>query len=261
MLIIMTVLIITGCAAGKTKNLPCSEPVQAIVGFPEILKSKKVAVLLWHREAQVESCHHEGLMQGKQYWMFGLSKEQKNILFKNAGEITSLSFITELNHQGLIAELINDYDDKIIKSHDFLITGKIEKIVLNTYGRGFKEGYGSAGNYWEATVTLAGLKVEDTSSKHVLFEGNIETYAKLQPCPVTLDWTMLAYACKSLNGALELQKMQQAKTVLTAASKGEAYLENFKPTYSIEGYRITPIEVAARKAAVELLTRIKNPAQ
>ena len=87
------------------------------------------------------------------------------------------------------------------------------------------EGFGSAGDYWEAKVFFADIKVEDTTSNEMLFNGTMETYAKLKPCPVKLDWTFLSLVNRSLNSSFQMQEIRQAKTAAQAVSKGKAYFQ------------------------------------
>ncbi|OQY15551.1 MAG: hypothetical protein B6I32_06830 [Desulfobacterium sp. 4572_20] len=134
-------------------------------------------------------------------------------------------------------------------------------MILNTYGHGTKEGFGSAGNYWEATVFFSNIQLKDTQSNRVFRVDDIQSYAKLENCPAQLDWTMLTVAVKSLQGALYLYQMRAASSPFTAISKGKKYVETWKADYALDKYVVSPIEVAARHAAAQFLQRLSTDAQ
>ncbi|MBN1521267.1 MAG: hypothetical protein JW928_01940 [Candidatus Aureabacteria bacterium] len=248
---------LAGCVTTGTKDLPESETTQAFIGPPDVFQDKSVGVYIIYQHAKIEGGHHEGLMQVKQPWIFGMSKEQKDFLYGQAGEFASHAFTNELGRQGINVTPLKEWSEKLFKKHDYLVTARIEKIILNTFGRGTVEGFGSAGDYWEARIFFSDITVKETHAEKILFHGNTETYAKLKPCPVKLDWTFLSLVNRSLNSSLQMQEMQEAKTALQALSKGKAYLKNWEASYSIEGYQMTPMEVAARKAACELIGKLR----
>ena len=256
-LIVLSFTALSGCMTSGTKDLPVSKPDQAIIGTPNTFQGKNIGVYVLYHDAKVEGGHHEGLMQVKQPWIFGMSKEQKEILYGNAGEFAANAFISELARQNLNIALLRDWNEKLFKKYDYVITATIEKIIINTFGRGTMEGFGSAGDYWEAKVLFSNVKMEDPETGEIFFDENMETYAKLKPCPVKLDWTFLTIVNKSLQNSSLMEEIADARTAAKAVSKGKAYVKNWEASYHIEGYRITPMEVAARKAACKLIMNCK----
>ena len=257
LLLLLGPYVLSGCAANITRSLPVTQVRPSMVDIAPNLKSSRLGIVLFaHKDAKIEGGHHEGLLQVRQPWIFGISKAQKDMLYGNAAELAALSFASELKNQGLFVTLLKDARDVSSNNSDLLLTGKVERVILNTYGHGTKEGFGSAGNYWEATVSFSNIKLTDVQSQKGFPVGDIQSYAKLENCPAQLDWTMVTVAVKSLKGALLLYQIQTASSPLTVASKGKKYVETFKADYTVDKYMISPIEVAARHAAAQFLQRI-----
>jgi hypothetical protein len=259
LLLILSPYLISGCAANLTRSLPCTKLHPDIIDTAPRLKGSHFDIVLFDsKEAKIEGGHHEGLLQVRQPWIFGLSGTQKEMLYGSAGELAALSFASELKNQGLHVTLLKDVENIDSRRCDLLLTGKVERVTLNTYGYGTKEGFGSAGNYWEATVFFSNIQLKHMRSNKVFWIDDVQGYAKLENSPAKLDWTMLTVAVKSLKGALYLQQMQAASSLLTAASKLKGYVENWEADYTLDHYEVSPIEVAARHAAAQLLRNMKG---
>ena len=257
-LILLGVYVMSGCAANVTRSAPCTQLRPNMVQTPTLLKGCQLAVVQFDSEnTKIERGHHEGLLQVRQPWIFGISKEQKEMLYGNAGQLAALAFASELKNQGLALTLLEDMPGASSKDFDLILTGKVERVILNTYGHGTIEGFGSAGNYWEATVLFSNIQLEDMRSNKLFRVNDIQSYAKLEDSPAQLDWTILTVAVKSLQGALYLYQMQTTSSPLTAVSKGKKYVETWKADYRLDNYVISPIEVAARHAAAQFLQKVK----
>ena len=254
---VFLVLVVTGCATIGTKDLPVSDVTQVKVDIPEGISDRTVAVYLAYEDARIKGGHHEGLMQVRQPWIFGMSKHQKEILYGEAHEFARNAFISELLRQGVLVTPFEEKDQSRLSDYDILVSGSIEKIILNTYGRGTVEGFGSAGDYWEAKILLEDVTVTDQRSDEILYQGEIETYAKLRPCPVQLKWNFMTMINKSLSSSTRLPEVGSANTAVQSLSKGTSFAKTWDAAYFIDGYKTTPIEVAARQAACELLMRSK----
>jgi hypothetical protein len=254
----LSLYLLSGCAANVTRSLPCTQVHPGIIDTAPYVKGSHLGIVPFESaETEIGGGHHEGLLQVRQPWIFGLSKEQKEILYGNAGELASLAFAYELKRQGIRMSLLEDRGEPSSSGCELLLTGKVEQVILNTYGHGTKEGYGSAGNYWEATVSFSNVTLNNMRSNKVLWAGDIQGYAKLENSPAKLDWTMLTVALKSLQGALYLQQMQAAASPLSAMSKGKSYVQTWEADYTIDRYEVSPIEVAARHAAAQFLQNIR----
>jgi hypothetical protein len=256
-LLALSLYLLSGCAANVTRSLPYTQILPGIIDTAPYMKGSHLGIVPFDsRETEIGGGHHEGLLQVRQPWIFGLSKEQKETLYGNAGELAALSFASELKRQGIRMSPLKDSREPSSNGCKLLLTGKVERVILNTYGHGTKEGYGSAGNYWEATVLFSNIELRDIQSNELLWAGDIKGYAKLENSPARLDWTMLTVAIKSLQAALYLQQMQAAASPLSAMSKGKSYVQTWEADYTIEPYEISPIEVAARHAAAQFLQNI-----
>jgi len=254
----LSIYLLSGCAANVTRSLPYTQVHPQIIDTAPSVKASHLGVVPFESaETEIGGGHHEGLLQVRQPWIFGLSKEQKEILYGNAGELASLSFASELKRQGIHMSLLQDKGEPSSSGCELMLTGKVQRVILNTYGHGTKEGYGSAGNYWEATVVFSNVSLHDRRSNKVLWAGDIQGYAKLENSAAKLDWTMLTVALKSLQGALYLQQMQAAASPLSAMSKGKSYVQTWEADYTMDRYEISPIEVAARHAAAQFLQTIR----
>ncbi len=59
---------------------------------------------------------------------------------------------------------------------DFALTGTVRSMEINTYGQGTWEGFGSAGNYWEATIRVTDIEnVRYTDKKMIWLETSRST--------------------------------------------------------------------------------------
>jgi len=251
--------LLSGCAANLTRSIPVTPIHPDIIGLEPRFKNIHLGIQLFeNKDAKIEGGHHEGLFQVRQPWIFGISKAQKEALYGNAGQLAALAFASELKNQGFNVTLFEDGLKPDPNGHGLLLTGKVERIVLNTYGRGTKEGFGSAGDYWEASVYFSDIVLEDNISKKVYWSGNLQSYAKLENCPAKLDWTMLTLAVRIIKGSLYLYQMQTASSTLSALSKGKSYVKNWEAEYELEAYDVSPIEVAARHASAQLLKNIRT---
>ena len=178
-----------------------------------------------------------------QPWIFGLKPEQKKLLYDNAAEVAALAFAAEIQRQGLTVRA---------EAPDFTLAGTVRSVAVDTYGHGTVEGFGSAGDYWEARIVFAGLRLVETRSGRVLWQGDQSGYAKLSPCPAHLDWTMLTLVEKTLRG----------QALLAGGLKNaNDYLHNFEGSYTVDAKAATPIELAARVAASEWLAKAFVPSE
>jgi hypothetical protein len=233
-----------GCMANATRHTAVTTAPEVRRAVPEAVRGRRVAVSMDVQGAQIKGGHHEGLMQVRQPWIFGLKTEQKALLYDNAPQVAALGFSSELQRQGLA---VNPEDA------DYVLTAVLKTVTLNTYGHGTTEGYGSAGNYWEARVAFAEATLADARTGRVVARGPREGYAKHSPSPARLDWTMLDLLAKSLKGAMILHDLKTAKNPTGILTKGKDYLYNFEGTYTMDEVKETPIDLAARVAAASLL--------
>jgi hypothetical protein len=191
----------------------------------------------------VSGGHHEGLLQVKQPWIWGLSDEQKNTMYSDLANVARYAFINEFSSLGLKVRVTDRAQDASGKPAAIAINGKIAAIEMNTYGHGLSgtfAGFGSAGNYWEAKVAFTDITVTGKSG-NLIWSGNLEKYCKLLDSPVKLDWTIFTLMANSL-------KMSSAN--LSALGDG---IYSSKGEYRLEEVAANPVERAARLAAIDLL--------
>ena len=233
---LVTALALTGCAG--TRAIPTTPAPEVRAALPAALRGRSIAITLDASAAAIQGGHHEGLLQVPQPWIFGLKPEQKQLLYDHAAQVAALGFAAEIQRQGLAVQT---------GSPAFTLAGTVRSVTLNTYGHGTVEGFGSAGDYWDARVDFAGLRLVETRTGRVLWQGDQAGYAKLSPCPAHLDWTMLTLVEKSLRGHVLLAG---------GVKNADDYLHNFEGSYTLDDKAGTPIERAARVAAAEWLTKV-----
>lgn len=243
-------ILLLGCAANLTRSLAVTPAPPPQATLPARLHGLRVAVAMDATHTRIRGGHHEGLLQVRQPWIFGLKPEQKALLYDHAGEVAALAFSAELKNQGLVVDP---------ERADLALEGTVRTVTLDTYGHGTVEGYGSAGNYWEATVEFGPLRLTDARTGQVLWDGPESGYAKLSPCPARLDWTMLTLLTRSLKGAVALGKLQTAHNPAGIVQAGKDYVYAFEGSYTLDEVKATPIDVAARQAAVAMLGRVAWP--
>jgi len=232
-----------GCGLRKVAATPAAV---AQTGLPAQVKDKRIAVAMGFDATKVKGGHHEGLLQVRQPWMMGLKAEQKHLLFDNAGKVAALAFSAELQNQGLV---VNP------EGAEFTLGGTVQVVTLNTYGHGSKEGWGSAGNYWEATVEFTNLRLTDNRTGHLLWEGAQDGYARLTPCPLHMDWGILKILATTMQVSLSLTS---TGTFNPMAVKNAS--DALDGSYRLEEVAVTPIDVASRLAAVAMLAKVPWPA-
>lgn len=248
-LLLLLPLLLDGCMANSTRSQPVTElPLAAPTGARPF-QGRSLDLRLDLGGMKVEGGHHEGLMQVRQPWIFGLTKEQRATLYGQAGPVAVLAFATELKRLGARVEE---------GTPELELRGRLRTVVLNTYGKGTKEGFGSAGDYWEATVKFEGLELRDRRSGALLWAGPLEEYAKARPCPASLDWDLLTLSVKILSSSVALQTV--ATGGVAAIGAGKDYVQTFAADYTLDRTQVSPIEVAGRKAAQHFLALTAAPA-
>jgi len=243
----LSAFLLIGCMAGSTRSLPFTEypPADAIYlrggKFPIEVSPFDIS------STEIRGSHYEGLLQVRQPWIWGLSEEEKKTLYGNLANIVRFAFIDELlrRDQRIIIPGYSASTERI----DYAITGTVRSVELNTYGQGTREGFGSAGNYWEATVEVADVAIVRYSDKKTIWQGDITQYCKLAGSPVKLDWTIFTVIRKSLENGLTLSKGATPGRV-------EKMVENTSGDYELEPVNQNPVEIAARLAALDVLKRI-----
>ena len=219
---------------------------RAQASLPARLQGLRIKVALDFHATKVKGGHHEGLLQVRQPWFMGLSSAQQHLLYDNAGQVAALAFAAGLQAQGLVVQ-----PDQA----EFILEGTVRVVTVNTYGHGSKEGFGTAGNYWESTVAFTDLKLAETATGRVLWEGTQEGFARLTPCPLHMDWGLLKAMIKALSTSLE---MSTPKGMLNQVVSRDAF-QAYDGSFVLEKITATPIDVAARLAAAEMLGRVPWP--
>jgi hypothetical protein len=233
----------TGCGLRTVEATPMPK---AQASLPAQVQGKTVSVALAFNAAKVKGGHHEGLLQVRQPWFMGLTSEQRHLLYDNAGQVAALGFAAGLKDQGLVVQP---------EQAAYLLGGTVRVVTMDTYGHGSKEGFGSAGNYWEAKVEFSELKLTEALTGRVLWEGSQEGYARLTPCPLHMDWGILKVLVQTMSTSLQLST---PKGLLNQVVSRDAF-DGYEGSFKLEDVTATPIEVAARQAAVEMLGKVVWP--
>ena len=104
-------LLLNGCMAGKTRSLPFTEypPEEAInLGAGKFTIEVNPFDI---SSTDIKGGHYEGLLQVRQPWIWGLSKEQKESLYGDLGNIVRYAIIDEF--LGPVRGLFADGDPKV----------------------------------------------------------------------------------------------------------------------------------------------------
>lgn len=242
----LLMLALVGCMANRTRGLEVTVLPQASAREANPLNGRSLGLLLEMDGIRIGGGHHEGLLQVRQPWIFGLTATQRAQLYDQAGPVAFLAFAAELKLQGVKVEE---------SSPELELRGRLQRVDLHTYGKGTKEGFGSAGDYWEATLSLEDLELRERTTGRVLWRGRVEEYAKVKPCPASLDWDLLTLSLKILKGSVQLQTLPVSG--VAALRAGNAYVHTFEADYRLDTSQVSPIEMAARKAAQKLLFEIR----
>jgi len=232
-----------GCGLHKVEATPMP---QTQTSLPVELRGRRIAVALDSGAAKIKGGHHEGILQVRQPWFLGLKPEQRHLLYDHAAEVAALAFGAEIQNQGLAVKP----DDA-----EFTLTGTVQAITLDTYGHGSTEGFGTAGNYWEATVEFSGLRLTENRTGRLLWEGPQDGYARLTPCPLHMDWGILKTMIVTLQNSITLAGPKAAMNPLAVKDTLNAY----DGAYVLDEPHATPIDVAARQAAVALMAKVPWP--
>jgi hypothetical protein len=244
---LLSILFLNGCMAGKTRSLPFTEypPSSTDIAY---LKKATIAVQPFDISSTVfTGGHHEGLMQVRQPGIWGLSTEQQKILYGDLGNIVRYAFIDELMKRNQRVIILGQSFPT--RKPDYTVSGVVRSVELNTYGQGTREGFGTAGNYWEATVELADVAIIRSSDNAAVWRGDMTEYCKLADSPAKLDWTIFTVLQKSLQEGLALSKG------ITPGGVQEA-IEISAASYEVGPVQKTPVEIASRLAALDVLKRI-----
>ena len=245
---VLSVLFLTSCMAGKTRSLPFTEFPPADRADIAHLKRSTIAIQPFDiSSTEIIGGHHEGLMQVRQPWIWGLSNEQKEVLYGDLGNVVRYAFIDELLKRNQRVIILGQ--DLSIRKPTYTVTGSVQTVELNTYGQGTREGFGSAGNYWEATIKLGNVVIIRSRDNVTVWKGDVTEYCKLPHSPAKLDWTIFTVLQKSLQEGLALSKGVTAVAVQDAVEASAA-------SYEIGPIQRNPVEIASRLAALSVLQRI-----
>jgi hypothetical protein len=242
---------LNGCAKmGATRSLPFTEFPPRDFLIPVQAKKTTLAVEPFDASAsEVTGGHHEGLLQVRQPWIWGLSDEQKQTLYGNVNTIVRYAFIDELLKWSKKVVLV---DRRMpARGAAYVISGSIQSVELNTYGQGTREGFGSAGNYWEAEIVLSDVSIIRTADNTTLWKGVIRQYGKVEGSPAKLNWTIFTVIAKSLQEGVTLSKG------VTPGHLKEV-VDTSSADYELEQTMRNPVEIAARLAAIDVLKLIFN---
>lgn len=254
--LLLALLSACGCTAikmGNTRSLPPTTLPEK-VPLSSTIKSLAVEFEPFKiSTSSVSGGHYEGLLQVRQPWIWGLSDEQKTIMYDELRNVARYAIIDEFIRLGIKvlvpeehASQLNIKDEHKIKSNGHVsvaVKGVVSSIEMNTYGQGLTgtfEGFGSAGNYWEAIICFTDIMVADARG-NLIWKGDLTKYSKLANSPVKLDWTMFTLISKSL-------KMSSINGNPSAEGISESNAE-----YRIEAIQSNPVEMAARLAAQDLI--------
>ncbi len=233
------VLLVTfGCAMKtSTKDLPVTV-IGSAVKAPSSIDLSRPLIFTGFRidNTEIVLKHHEGLLQVEQPSYFGPDEYQKELIKSSAIELAKYGFIKELVRSGF--KLVDSY---AVDNCSYTLSGNIAKIVINTYGYGFK-GFGSAGDYWESYITFKNLNLTDSCSDYRLFVPEITSYAKLQGSPIKIYGGLL----QALNFFIGLALNP---------------LNPSMPSYEVEATSDSTVELASRVAAQRFLEELGKKGQ
>lgn len=236
-LFLLFLQIISGCAQMKlpsTKNLPYTklEPLNSELN--KLDKSKPILIANFNADiAEVEVKHHEGILQVEQPTYFGgPSNEQKKKIAVLAAAQVRDGFIEELKKFGF------NVFDYLETACFYDIQGKVSKITIKTYGRGYG-GVGSAGDYWESYTSLTDITVFDSCENKKQHIGNIDAYAKVKDSPVKLKGSVL----EGILLGIEIIKNP---------------LKGLMPDYELEDTLQSPMYLTGRIAAQKLIMKLNG---
>jgi hypothetical protein len=246
--LVLSVLFLTSCMAGKTRSLPFTEFPPADSADVAHLKRSTIAIQPFDiSSTEITGGHHEGLMQVRQPWIWGLSKEQKEVMYGDLGNVVRYAFIDELLKRNQRVIILGQ--DLPTRKPTYTVTGSVQTVELNTYGPGTREGFGSAGNYWEATIKLGDVVIVRSRDNATVWKGDLTEYCKLPDSPAKLDWTIFTVLQKSLQEGLALSKGVTVGALQDAVDTSAA-------SYEIGPIQKNPVEIASRLAALSILQRI-----
>lgn len=229
------VTITFGCAAKtSTKDLPVTV-IESAVKIPKGINLNYPLIFTGFRidNTEIVLKHHEGILQVEQPSYFGPDEYQKELIKSSAIQLAKYGFVKELVRSGF----------KVVESAgmdncSYILSGNISRIVINTYGYGFK-GFGSAGDYWECYITFKNLILRDFCSDFRLFVPEITSYAKLKGSPIKIYGGLL----HALNYFIRLAMNPLSGNV---------------PSYEVSVTSDSTVEVASRIAAQKFLETLTN---
>lgn len=256
--VLLALLPASGCTAikmGGTRSLPPTTLPDKVTLSSTIEHMAVEFEPFEISSASVSGGHYEGLLQVRQPWIWGLSDGQRAEMYDDLRNVARYALINEFIRLGLKVHVPEEHTTKLnvtdMKTGEkgtqvsLAIRGTISSIEMNTYGRGLTgtfEGYGSAGNYWEAEISFTDIVVADAKGSPI-WKGNLTNYCKLATSPVKLDWTMFTLISKSLKmSTINGNPLSSAEAI--SASKAD---------YQLQATQTNPVEIAARLAAQDLI--------
>lgn len=224
----LTPIIFSSCATGRYSQFPYTSLPLPNIAIEDEIKKLKIAVVFFDIEGtKISGGHYKGMMQKIEHWDISIPEEQKDSFLFGLSETVSYAMADEFLRQGLNVIVTDGRDINSLKGLDIIITGKVSHIELNTY----------ANDYWEAVVTLKDITLSRTRDGAMLWIGDIERFCKLPDSPEKLDWVMFKAVSKFLKTSIEEKRY-------------EDYFQKRKD--------ITPVEIAARLSAIDIIRKFSS---
>lgn len=182
-------LLTPACGGFKRFVAPTAAPAP-VPRVPTAPASVRIVVEL--ERAEIDGWHHEGLAQFPQPWVWGLSDAERARLVGNVPQVLEQAVVQELASFGFEPTRGSAPAAATADADTTAVHIVVSSVEVNTFGPGFFGFLGSAGDYWEAILSIREIRVGET--KPPLPEDARELYAKAEPCPAQIDYSLLGFA-------------------------------------------------------------------
>lgn len=255
-LLISTSSLLSGCAGNLTRfsnNTPYAAPHESC----SPLCNMEIQLAPFDMaQMDLTIALYGGILQARQPLWLVLKDEDQMKIRQGAPQAVLYGFMDELSARGLKVKLISSEETAIPDPPTGVarISGKLGELRLNIFDHGMS-GFGSAGDYSEAVVNLHSFRVRFQGVDYPIKLTKENFKAKTEGSLLAYTWSFGDLVTHVTESVAKIATMGQSSLV---AREANSYLKIEMPEMRIQEGKMSPIELAARLAAIDFINSLRT---
>ena len=254
-LVIFTATFLSGCAGNLTRlssNTPYAAPHEScnsLCTVEMLLPSFDMT------QMDITVALYGGILQARQPLWLVLTDEDQTKIREGAPQAVLYGFMDELIARGFKVKLVSTDETATPDSATGMVRifGKLEEVRLNIFDHGMS-GFGSAGDYSEAKVKLHSFHVRFQGVDYPIKLSKESFYAKTEGSLLAYTWSFGDLVRHVTESVAKIATMGQSSLV---GREANSYLKIELPEMRIQEGKMSPVELAARLAAIDFIEALR----